>query len=86
MDIKIIDDSLLFYGINDVEYKSECYKCIEFLNDNPKIRKEFNDLFNILFVDKTNKVKELWNIKSINMLFSELVHPLCYKSFITKWL
>lgn len=75
MNIKDIDNSLLYYGIDDKQYKLQCYACIDSINHNTIAQKEFNQLFNILFVDKTNKIKELWNIKSINMLFSQTVHP-----------
>ena len=75
MNTKTIDNALLYYGINDEEYKIQCYNCLESVKHNTTLQKEFNDLFNVLFVDKTNKIKELWNIKSLNMLFSETVHP-----------
>lgn len=75
MNIETIDNALLYYGINDKEYKIQCYNCLESVKHNATLQKEFNDLFNILFVDKTNKIKDLWNIKSLNMLFSETVHP-----------
>lgn len=75
MNTKTIDNALLYYGINDKEYKIQCYNCLETVKHNITLQKEFNDLFNVLFVDKTNKIKELWNIKSLNILFSETVHP-----------
>lgn len=75
MNEKNINNALLYYGIDDEQYKLQCYACLDRINHNITVQKEFNKLFNILFVDKTNKIKELWNIKSINMLFSETVHP-----------
>lgn len=75
MNIETIDNALLYYGINDEEYKTQCYNCLESVKYNATLQKEFNDLFNVLFVDKTNKIKDLWNIKSLNALFSETVHP-----------
>lgn len=75
MNTKTIDDALLYYGINDKKYKIQCYNCLDSIKHSTTLQKEFNDLFNILFIDKTNKIKKLWNIKSVNMLFSENVHP-----------
>lgn len=75
MNTKIIDNALMYYGIDDKQYKNKCYDCLENINNNTIIQKEFNTLFNILFVDKTNKIKKLWDIKLLNMLFSEPVHP-----------
>lgn len=75
MNTKTIDNALLYYGINDEEYKTQCYNCLESVKHNTTLQKECNNLFNVLFVDKTNKIEDLWNIKSLNMLFSETVHP-----------
>ena len=75
MNTKTIDNALLYYGINDEEYKIQCYNCLESVKHNTTLQKECNNLFNVLFVDKTNKIEDLWNIKSLNMLFSETVHP-----------
>lgn len=71
MDKLQIDQALLYYEISDNDYKEKCYKCLEYIYNNKNLEKEFNNLYQILFVDKTNKIRELWNVKSLDELFGE---------------
>ena len=75
MNTKTIDNALLYYDIIDEDYKNQCYDCLKKIKQNAKLQKEFNDLFNAIFVKKSDEVKKLWNIKSTNLIFSENVHP-----------
>ena len=75
MNTKTIDNALLYYDIIDEDYKNQCYDCLKKIKQNAKLQKEFNDLFNAIFVKKSDEVKKLWNIKSTDLIFSENVHP-----------
>ena len=75
MNTKTIDNALLYYGITDEDYKNQCYDCLKKIKQNDKLQKEFNDLFNAIFVKKSDEIKKLWNIKSTDLIFSENVHP-----------
>lgn len=66
-----IDEALSYYEITDHAYNEKCYKCLEYITNNKKLQKEFNKLYEILFIDKTDKIRELWNIKSLDKLFVE---------------
>lgn len=81
MNKEIIDEALLFYDIEDDKYKLKCYECLEQIEKDSKLAEEFNDIFKILYVSKSNKISELWSIKSLNDLFSNGVH-----SYITNLL
>ena len=71
----IIDEALRFYSIDDNEYKEQCYKCIDDIQQNSKYQEIVNNVYNLLFVDKNNKIRKLWNIKSTSELFGEINNP-----------
>lgn len=70
-----IDRALSFYNINDIEYKEKCYQCIDELNNDSVQKNIANNLFNILYVDKTNRIRKLWKIKHNSELFYEIKNP-----------
>ena len=71
----IIDDALDFYNINDSEYKEKCYKCIDELEKSNEFQDKVSEVYNTLFIDKTNKIRSLWNLKNISDLFGNIKHP-----------
>ena len=75
MNKDVIDEALSFYEIDEEKYKQECYRCLKHIKSSDKILKKYYQIYEILYLDKTNRITELWKIKSINELFIEKVHP-----------
>lgn len=71
----MIDEALDFYNINDSEYKEKCYKCIDELRENKEYQDKVNETYKILFVDKTNKIRNLWKLKKLSDLFGNFNNP-----------
>ena len=71
----MIDEALDFYNINDSEYKEKCYKCIDELEKSKEFQDKINEVYTILFIDKTNKIRSLWSIKKLQDLFGNIKHP-----------
>ncbi len=75
MKNSMIMQALEYYNIKDIDYVNQCRKCLNFINEHKEILKQFTFYHNILFVDKENKLRELWNYKRVDDLFMETVHP-----------
>ncbi len=71
----LIENSLKFYGINNRDYLDRCKKCINEINQNLEIQLEMYKIYNILYIDNTNKISQLWEIKNIEELFKNKVNP-----------
>lgn len=71
----IIDEALDFYNINDSEYKEKCYKCIYELEEKKEYQDKVNEIYKILFIDKTDKIRDLWNFKNLSNLFGNINNP-----------
>ena len=70
-----IEEALKYYSIKDNNYKEKCNKCINEITKDEKIYKKANEIYEILYIDKTGKLIELWKEKDINLLFGEKVNP-----------
>ena len=70
-----IEEALKYYSIKDNNYKEKCNKCINEITKNEKIYEKANEIYEILYIDKTGKLIELWKEKDINLLFGEKVNP-----------
>lgn len=71
----MIDDALNFYDIIDEEYKEKCYESIEELENNEDYKNKANEVYNNLFIDKTDKIKSLWSFKELSDLFGNIKNP-----------
>lgn len=74
-------DALKYYDIKSMDYINKCKKCLNSINDNNEILRQFNTYHNILFIDKSNKIRKLWQCKKLDELFDSQVD-----SFITNLL
>ena len=70
-----IKEALEYYSIKDIDYYEKCNRCIDETNNNKKIYDKTNEIYEILYIDKTEKFRELWEEKNINILFGENVNP-----------
>ena len=68
----IIDEALNFYNISDSEYKEKCYQCIVEIEGNID---KINEIYNVLFIDKNDKIKDLWDFKNLSDLFGNIKNP-----------
>ncbi len=75
MNKEIIDNALLYYGINDEWYRKQCYACMKTIETDNHLMQKFEELLDVLYVDKTQKINRLWSIESIEELFHQPVHP-----------
>jgi len=71
----MIDEALDFYNIKDSEYKEKCYKCIYELEEEKEYQDKANEIYKILFIDKTDKIRDLWNFKKLSDLFANIKNP-----------
>lgn len=70
-----IKEALEYYDIKDADYQEKCDRCIEEIKNNKKIQNKAKEIYEILYIDKTEKFRELWKEKDIEILFEEKVNP-----------
>ncbi len=75
MDKEIIKEALEYYNIKDIDYQEKCNRCIDEIKNNKKIQNKAKEIYEILYIDKTEKFRELWKEKDIDLLFGENVNP-----------
>ena len=75
MNKEIIDSALSYYDIEDTWYRDQCYACMMMIHDSASLKQTFQELLDILYVDRTQKINRLWSIQSAEDLFHERVHP-----------
>ena len=75
MNKEIIDNALSYYGINDDWYRNQCYACMKTIKTDNSLMQKFEELLDVLYVDKTQKINRLWSIESTEELFHQPVHP-----------
>lgn len=75
---KDIDFAMDYYEIDKKKYKEKCYKCIDEINGNIKILEKVNKIYDLLYIDKSDNYKKLWEIKNANEIFGQ-----DYPKFIT---
>lgn len=75
MNKEIIDSALSYYDIEDTWYRDQCYACMIMIHDSASLKQTFQELLDILYVDRTQKINRLWSIQSAEDLFHEPVHP-----------
>ena len=70
-----IDKAFKYYQINDIDYKNRCYKCIEDINTIEDFNIKTEEIYNILYNDKTFKIDTLWKRQNMIELFGEQYNP-----------
>lgn len=70
-----IKEALEYYDIKDADYQEKCDRCIEEIKNNKKIQNKAKEIYEILYIDKTEKFRELWKEKDIEILFEEKINP-----------
>lgn len=70
-----IDKAFKYYQINDINYKNRCYKCIEDINTIEDFNIKTEEIYNILYTDKTFKIDTLWKRQNMIELFGERYNP-----------
>lgn len=74
-EISVIDDALKYYEINDVDYRNKCYKCIKDVNKIEDFNIKAEEIYNILYTDKSYKIDTLWKKQNMIDLFGEHYNP-----------
>ncbi len=69
-----IDEAFDFYNIDNT-YKKICYDCAEEINNSDTYTEAFNKVYKRLYYNDFSDIRELWNIKNINELFTSNVNP-----------
>lgn len=75
INYKDIDKALEYYKINDTGYQNKCYKCIEDFNTINDFNIRSEEIYNILYTDKTYKIDTLWKRQNMIELFGEKYNP-----------
>ena len=75
VNINEIDNALKYYQINDIEYRNKCYKCIEDLNSAYDFNNKSEEVYNILYTDKSYTIDTLWKRQNMIELFGEQHNP-----------
>ena len=75
IDFNDINNALNFYNISDKMYINNCYKCIEDINSIKDFNQKAEEVYNILYRDKSNKINNLWNKENIIELFGKNYNP-----------
>lgn len=70
-----IDKAFKYYQINDISYKNRCYECIEDINTIEDFNIKTEEIYNILYNDKTFKIDTLWKRQNIIELFGKQYNP-----------
>lgn len=71
----MIDNALKFYSISDDEYKMKCYKCVDEIQQNSDFQDKVNNIYNLLFIDKNDRIRKLWSIKNTSDMFGKISNP-----------
>ena len=58
MNKEMIDCALSYYDIKDAWYHEQCYACMSDINESVTLKRTFQELLDILYVDKTIMVNE----------------------------
>ena len=70
-----IKEALEYCDIKDINYQEKCNKCIDEIKNNKRIQNKTKDIYDILYIDKTEKLGELWKVKDIETLFEKKINP-----------
>lgn len=74
-ELSVIDNALKYYQINDTNYKSKCYKCIKDVNEVKDFNIKAEEIYNILYTDKSFKIDLLWKRQNMFELFGQQYNP-----------
>lgn len=69
-----IDEAFDFYNI-DNKFKKICYDCAEEINNSSIFTEAFDKVYKRLYYNDFSDIRELWNEKEINELFTKGVNP-----------
>lgn len=74
-ELSVIENALKYYQIDDTNYKNKCYKCIKDVNEIKEFNLKAEEIYNILYNDKTFKIDTLWKRQNMIDLFGEQYNP-----------
>ena len=75
IDLIEIDNALKYYQINDIDYKNKCYKCVKDINSINDFNVKSEEIYDILYTDKSFKIDTLWKRQNMIELFGEQYNP-----------
>ena len=74
-ELSVIENALKYYQVDDISYKNKCYKCIENVNEIKDFNIKAEEIYNILYTDKSSKIDALWKRQNMIDLFGEQYNP-----------
>lgn len=74
-ELSVIENAIKYYQINDTDYKNKCYKCIKDVNEIKDFNIKAEEIYNILYTDKSFKIDTLWERQNMIELFGEQYNP-----------
>ena len=75
IELSMIENALKYYQINDTNYKNKCYKCIKDINEIKEFNIKAEEIYNILYNDKSFKIELLWQKQNMFELFGQQHNP-----------
>lgn len=75
IELEDINNALEYYQINDIDYKNKCYKCIKEINSIDSFNNKTQEIYDILYTDKSYKIDTLWKRQNMIDLFGEQHNP-----------
>ena len=75
IDLIEIDNALKYYQINNIDYKNKCYKCVKDINSINDFNVRTEEIYDILYTDKSFKIDTLWKRQNMIELFGEQYNP-----------
>ena len=84
IDSNDIDNALNYYNISDEKYINNCYKCIEDINLIKEFNQKVEEVYNILYKDKSNMRKNGYTQKEIELYKKRVYETLTNDIFIKK--
>lgn len=67
--------ALEFYEVNDKDYMDKCINFVDELNNDVKLKKEFNLVYDMLYGNDKDVIDRLWKKKKMSDLFIDNTNP-----------
>lgn len=75
VEVEKIKSALDYYEIFDQSYIDKCCKCVEDLNSIENFNEKFEQVYEILYGNQTEKIDALWQTQNKAEMFGEFYNP-----------
>jgi hypothetical protein len=71
IDRATIEKALKFYNLDTKTFSAKCFDCMDMINGDKNLKKYFDLMYHILFIDKHETYKTIWDMENSSGLFSK---------------